>query len=199
MSIRPPNDPLGTTFCSKACQLACTSQSHNLLFGNTVLLPANAATRTPTVEDAEKRREVQTSFAEYVKTSGKLSSLLVARCVARMISNEIVKLAPGSPLSPPPPSDLPEADTAGSSASSGAEYTFYDHVERLRFLEIPPTPAEDIEVELVRNLLNSAMAGLDEFIQDERYLVLKGKVLYNTIGVSFGGGRLDKVLILGTD
>jgi len=192
MSIRPPNDPLGSTFCSKACQLSCTLQSHNLLFGNAVLLPADATTKMPIPDDAAKRRDVQISFAEYIKDSGKLSPLLVARCVARMISNEIVKIVPGSPVSPPPPSDLPEADTASAAASSGAEYTFYDHMDRLRFLEVPPTPAEDTEIELLRNVLNSAMAGLDDFIQDERYRVLKGKILYNAIGVSFGGGRLDK-------
>jgi mitochondrial import receptor subunit TOM20 len=194
MCIRPPNDPLGSMFCSKACQLSCTSQSHNLLFGNAALLPSDATTKTPIPDDVAKRRDVQIYFAEYIKDSGKLSPLFVARCVARMISNEIVKIAPGSPVSPPPPSDLPEADTASSAASSGAEYTFYDHMDRLRFLEVPPMPAEDTEIELLRNVLNSTIAGLDDFIQDERSRVLKGKILYNSISVSFGGGHLDEVL-----
>jgi len=87
---------------------------------------------------------------------------------------------------PPPPSDLPEPD-------DGVAHAFYDHVDRLRYLDVQETEAEKLEMTLLKDMLNGAMPGLEEFIKDERYLVLKGKVLFNTIGIAYSGGRLNKV------
>lgn len=87
---------------------------------------------------------------------------------------------------PSPPSDLPEPD-------DGAMYAFYDHVDRLRYLDVQGADAEKLEMTLLKDMLTGAMPGLEEFIKDERYLVLKGKVLFNTIGIAYSGGRLNKV------
>lgn len=190
VSIPLPGDPLGTTYCSKACQIASSSSSHNILFGSTPIVlqsGANAPVMSP-AEEAEhqkKRRHAQEAFVEHVKSTGKLAPLLVARFVARMISNEISKILP-SDATPPPPSDLPEPD-------GGAQHAFYDHIDRLRFLEVEPSKDEELEKILLKDMLDGAMPGLDEFIGDERFVVMKGKVLFNTIGIAYSGGRLNKV------
>ncbi|KAG0346913.1 hypothetical protein BG004_000554 [Podila humilis] len=67
---------------------------------------------------------------------------------------------------------------------SGEEYNSFDHIERLRFLEVRPSVAEEREIELLRSLLGSKIPGIEEFINEERYLTLKGKLLYNAYGIS---------------
>jgi import receptor subunit TOM20 len=101
-----------------------------------------------------------------------------------MISNEIAKVVPGE-STPPPPLDLPEPD-------DGESHAFYEHVDRMRYLDVQETDTEKLEMTLLKDMLTGAMPGLDEFIKDERYLVLKGKVLFNTIGIAYSGGRLNK-------
>lgn len=188
MSIPVADDPFGTTYCSKACQLASFASSHNVLFGNKTinLAPAeNILSPAAEEERQKKRRQAQEAFAAHVKASGKLSPLITAKFFARMISNEIAKILP-SDAAPPPPNDLPEPD-------DGAQHAFYDHMDRLRFLEVMESKAEDMETTLLKDMLDGAMPGLEEFIKDDRYLMLKGKALFNTIGVAYSGGRLNKV------
>ena len=194
MSIVVPDDALKTTYCSKACQIASFSSSHNLLFGPQPVVEQPADSESlPTLEDITKRQHAQHAFAALLKESGKLSSLLVARFVARTISVELAKLTslnPGIAAGlPAPPADLPEPDQPGP----GEGYGFYDHVERLRFLEVEQSGQEDAEMTLLKDIFRGAMPGLESFIVDERYLVLKGKILFNAIGVAFSGGRLTKV------
>ncbi|KAF8338939.1 uncharacterized protein EI90DRAFT_3039762 [Cantharellus anzutake] len=166
MSIKVPDDPLGVAFCSKACQLAATSNYHDLLFGNTPFSVGKDV--GPSSPEAKKRRETaQNALVKFVEESGKPAPLIVARCIARSIIEQMNKLNPGS-----------------------ASYSFSDHLERLRYLEIVPTPNE--EAKLVRDIFNAAVPGLEDFLKDDRYSVIKGKVLYNAIGISFGGGRPDK-------
>ncbi|KAF9356528.1 hypothetical protein BGX34_009881 [Mortierella sp. NVP85] len=68
--------------------------------------------------------------------------------------------------------------------NSGAEYNSFDHMERLRYLEIAPTAEEEREMELVKKALGSNIPGIDEFITEERFLLMKGRLLYNLYGVS---------------
>ncbi len=170
-------------FCSKACQLTATSNYHSLLFGNSPF-SVGQDVGPSTLEAKKKREAAQNALARYVKESGKVSPLIVARCTARSIIEQMNKLTPGSVSVT---LDLPEA----GKTLVGNEYSFTEHLERLRYLEIVPTPTD--EAKLVRDIFNAAVPGLEDFLQDERYSVMKGKVLYNAIGVSFEGGRLDKV------
>ncbi|KAG0253407.1 hypothetical protein DFQ27_007426 [Actinomortierella ambigua] len=64
------------------------------------------------------------------------------------------------------------------------EFNLFDHIERLRFLEVRPSAAEQQEIMLLKAALGSEIPGLAEFINEERYLTLKGKLLYNAYGVS---------------
>ncbi|KAG0227679.1 hypothetical protein B0O80DRAFT_533867 [Mortierella sp. GBAus27b] len=64
------------------------------------------------------------------------------------------------------------------------EYNMFDHIERLRFLEVRPSAAEEKEIMLLKATLGAKIPGIEEFINEERYLTLKGKLLYNSYGIS---------------
>lgn len=80
----------------------------------------------------------------------------------------------------------------GSAASEAvhSDYSLYDHLERLRYLEVE-APAQ--ETKLLRSVFQTALPGLEAFITDERHATLKGKMAYNAFGVVYNGGRDDKV------
>ena len=84
---------------------------------------------------------------------------------------------------------IPPEMRAGD-APSNDENTDYDHMERLRFVDTEVTQEEKT---LLSDVLASALPGLERLLGDDRHNVLKGKMRYNSIGVSFNGGRDNKV------
>ncbi|ORX97977.1 MAS20-domain-containing protein [Basidiobolus meristosporus CBS 931.73] len=64
------------------------------------------------------------------------------------------------------------------------EYSAWDHLERLKYLEIVPTEKEEQELQATRDLLSTKVPGMEEFLNDERFLLLKGKMMYNAIGIT---------------
>lgn len=70
------------------------------------------------------------------------------------------------------------------SLNKNEEYNMFDHIERLRFLEVRPSVAEEKEIKLLKAALGAKIPGIEEFINEERYLALKGKLLYNAYGVT---------------
>ncbi|KAI0307138.1 hypothetical protein B0F90DRAFT_1807816 [Multifurca ochricompacta] len=68
-------------------------------------------------------------------------------------------------------------------------YSLFDHMERVRFLELS---GKENEAEQLREILKANLQGLEDFVTDERYTVLLGKMAYNAYGISFSGGRDDK-------
>jgi import receptor subunit TOM20 len=107
--------------------------------------------------------------------------MLVARFIARQVVNETVKLLPAS--HPTRSSQAPDEWAANG-------YTLFDHMERVRYLELN---GKEGGAEQLRVILKANLSGLEEFVTDERYTVLIGKMAYNTYGISPSGGRDDKV------
>lgn len=180
---RPKDDPLNSTYCSTECQELAGRQHHAFLFGLGSLVSVD-----PTPPPPEPRRAAQTQVAQLLKKTGHNRLLLTIRLFAHQVMSETAKVLPMlKPDEPaPPPSILPEP--VGEYAS---EYGFADHVERLRYLEMHASPEElGAMRKLFSTALNSEETG--EFMTDERYETLKGKVAYNAIGVAFGGGRENK-------
>ena len=77
-----------------------------------------------------------------------------------------------------------------SDAPASDENSDYDHMERLRYVDTEVTQEEKT---LLSNVLAAALPGLERLLGDDRHDTLKGKMRYNSIGVSFNGGRDDKV------
>ncbi|KAF9963227.1 hypothetical protein BGZ65_005067 [Modicella reniformis] len=70
------------------------------------------------------------------------------------------------------------------SQNSRPEYSSFDHMEQLRYLGISSSEEEEKEMELLKGALGSNIPGIDEFITEERYLLMKGRLLYNIYGIS---------------
>lgn len=180
MSLRLSDDPLKVVYCSKVCQTKAGIESHNLLFGLEPPFP-NLPSATPTSNLSEpKRREAQERLVASL-SDGKVTPLLVARFIGRQVTAEITKLGTDAVGTTP---------ITASGGASAEGYSLYDHIERLRYLELS---IQHEEVQLISQVLEMAMPGLEQFVTDERYATLRGKMAYNAIGVCFGTGRHDKV------
>ncbi|KAG8759535.1 hypothetical protein FRC12_009732, partial [Ceratobasidium sp. 428] len=139
-----PDDPLEATYCSKTCHIASKTQSQNTLFGLEPPLPSipgdDEEQKPKTEEELAARRKAQEDFVELLRTTGVTRSLLVARFIACMIAEQSVKLGAAVPDSPPSKSSKSPSSAAlfGIPEAEGDStvYSFYDHIERLRFLEI---------------------------------------------------------------
>ncbi|KAH7343406.1 MAS20 protein import receptor-domain-containing protein [Rhizoctonia solani] len=190
--ISVPDDPLDATYCSKGCQTASYIQSQNVLFGLDPPVPPNPDEPEKPKTEAElvERRKSQEEFVETLRKAGATRALLVARFIASMVAEQSAKL--GAAINPSSKDSSP-ADLFGLPEPEGdpTAYSFYDHVERLKYLEILETPIELEEVNALKKVMKNAMEGLEEFVGD-RYPLLKGKLAYNAIGVAFGSGRDDK-------
>ncbi|KIK29127.1 hypothetical protein PISMIDRAFT_672528 [Pisolithus microcarpus 441] len=175
-AVRPESDRLDSAYCSTECLDKAKTHSQSLLFSLDSPLPAPLA---PTILPAARaaRDEAQQAFADYLKKREKAAPQLVARFIARQVSAETAKMIPGS------------AKGAEPVLTDGGDYTLYDHLERLRYLDL--TPPEE-ETKILREVLQHALPGLEQFVTEERHATYLGGMSYNAFGVYFGEGRDDK-------
>ncbi|KAG8761436.1 hypothetical protein FRC14_003849 [Serendipita sp. 396] len=180
--IKPPLDPFQSNYCSTGCQRSAEEQYQDLLFG--AVPPATPANPFPNRTKAivEERRAAQESFVNLIKHGGKTSPLLILRFIGQLVADEHRRL-----LSSELKNDLPDVDP-----ESKLTYSAHDHVERLRSIETQAGIQEDEEISQCRNLLKLAVDGLEAFLDDTKYMLLKGKLAYNCYGVTYGLGRTDK-------
>lgn len=181
-AVRPEIDWLQSVYCSQDCHEKAETYSQRLLFSLGPPVPEQIAHPLPP-SATEERKKGQEAFTEYLRKHGKAAPQLVARFIARQVSAETAKmLATG--LGTAGPADLGLTD--------GGDYTLYDHLERLRYLEI--TPPEE-ETKLLKGVLQSALPGLEQFVTEERHGTYLGGMAYNAFGVYFEEGRNDKVRV----
>ncbi|KAG0703911.1 hypothetical protein DFH29DRAFT_914666 [Suillus ampliporus] len=177
--IRPESDRLNSVYCSSDCQTQHKAHSQTLLFTLESPLPAAMAPEMGgTLREA--RDNAQKAFVEYLIETKKAASELVARFVARQVSAETAKMLPREML--PGVASEPVL-------TDGGEYSLYDHLERLRYLEVKPADRETL---VLKDVLQTALPGLEQFLTDERHATFVGKMSYNAFGVYFGEGREDK-------
>lgn len=121
----------------------------------------SAATEFHTVlctKDNEDASSPERALFDYSKDSNRKYPEMLAKFLAKMVHEETL--------------------------NTGEEYNLFDHIERLRYLEIRPSEAEEKEIALLKAALGAKIPGIEEFINEERYLTLKGKLLYNAYGLS---------------
>ncbi|KAI8092796.1 uncharacterized protein BX664DRAFT_328170 [Halteromyces radiatus] len=58
-------------------------------------------------------------------------------------------------------------------------YSSWDHMERMRYLEAVPTENTQLEISLIKDVLTNKVPGIGQFLTDDIYLMLKGKLIYN--------------------
>ncbi|KIK82048.1 hypothetical protein PAXRUDRAFT_14928 [Paxillus rubicundulus Ve08.2h10] len=181
MAICPESDRFSSVYCSKDCQIKARTYSQGLLFTLDSALPQDMATE-PSGLSHEARDRAQAAFAEYLTNLGRAGPELVARFIARQVAVETAKIMPPQLLATPGASGNPVT-------TDGGDYTLYDHLERLRYLEVT-APAE--ETNLLKAVLQLALPGLEQFVTEERHASYLGGMAYNAFGVCYGGGRDDK-------
>jgi len=169
------DDPLGVAYCSPGCKAHANDQHHSLLFS----LEPVPVLGFDDVPAPGPRRAAQAALAEHLKKSGISRSLVALRLFTHQTMSDTQKAL--RPLDKPQ-SVLPEPDAG----TYGSDYTFGDHLERLRFLEVH---ADDKEVKFSKAVLDAALNAGEELLTDEQYNTFKGKVAYNGIGVVYNGGR----------
>ncbi|KAG1806501.1 uncharacterized protein HD556DRAFT_1322289 [Suillus plorans] len=177
--IRPESDRLHSVYCSSDCQTQHNAHSQTLLFTLESPLPAAIA---PEMKGAqrEERENAQKAFVEYLIQTKRAAPELVARFVARQVSAETAKMLPRGIL--PGVASEPVL-------TDGGEYSLYDHLERLRYLEVNPA---DHETRVLKDVLQTALPGLEQFLTEDRHATFIGKMSYNSYGVYFGEGRENK-------
>ncbi|RHZ76497.1 hypothetical protein Glove_197g44 [Diversispora epigaea] len=112
--------------------------------------------------DQNDSESKEARLVELVKSGNVKYPLIIARFLAKMVYEETQKVASGVE----------------------EEYSTWDHIERLRFLSVPATDKEAKEIKLLRDLFSKKVPGMEEFISEERYLMLKGKLMYNAYGIN---------------
>jgi len=192
--VIPSVDRFSSVYCSTDCETRSKQQSQNLLFGRETVLPPALLPLADIPGATENRNAAQTAFADYLKSNQKSLPLLVARFAARQGEACLSRFAVLPRLTPSTvdaeiskmiPPEMRAGDFPASDDNSD-----YDHMERLRYVDTEVTQEEKT---LLSNVLASALPGLERLLGDDRHNVLKGKIRYNSIGVSFNGGRDDKV------
>ncbi|CAG8605094.1 5594_t:CDS:10 [Ambispora leptoticha] len=104
----------------------------------------------------------ESRLVDLIKGDNVKYPLMIARFFARMVYEETEKVA----------------------HKIEDDYSTFDHIEKLRYLELPATQRELREIEILKSLLASKVPGIEEFISEERYMMLKGKLLYNSYGIN---------------
>ncbi|EIN10928.1 MFS general substrate transporter [Punctularia strigosozonata HHB-11173 SS5] len=187
MALQLENDRIGSAYCSKDCMLKSQLQSQNILFGLEPILPPELAppSEPGAIEERDKAQKAYVEFLTKGDAAGKAIPLLTARLVCRQIAIETKKaVSQMGGAAGPHSAELPEVD-------GNADYSLWDHVERLRFL--PEVEASAEENVLLRKVLSCALGGLENVLEDERHSTLKSKMAYNAIGVCFPGAERPSV------
>lgn len=102
-------------------------------------------------------------FAGFTKESKLKYPQMIAQFLSGMVAEEV------------------EKNKLGKSASP---YSAWDHIERFKSATIKPTEELANEITMIKELLASKVPGIEEFLTDEIYLLLKGKLYENCFDVS---------------
>ncbi|KIJ56604.1 hypothetical protein M422DRAFT_773393 [Sphaerobolus stellatus SS14] len=168
------DDPFGSAYCSQTCQLTVNSEYRDLLFSpsfNTIH-PTQSELST---SDKESRKEAQRKIVS-IYQKGPLSPLLVAHFIGKQVQVEIARLG---------------LVDAKPTAKVDDSYTLNDHMEQLRYMEVP---FQQEEYRAIFELLRTGMPGLESSLSDERYGMLKGKMTYNAIGIHDDNDYREQIL-----
>ncbi|RKP34357.1 hypothetical protein BJ085DRAFT_23803 [Dimargaris cristalligena] len=78
---------------------------------------------------------------------------------------------------------LIEVEKSRQLTAGEGDFTVWERMEHLKFLELPDSAMDHSRQNLINELICKKVPGLDEFMTDERYLSFKGKLLYNAIAI----------------
>ncbi|KAJ2557480.1 mitochondrial import receptor subunit tom20 [Coemansia sp. RSA 1933] len=110
-------------------------------------------------------------FADLIKESHELAPILIAKFFGILVDREKKKELARV---------LGSLNGSGSSSESDAdEYTTWEHLESMRYLELIPSDTDAEVLKMLGGLMSANVPGLSEFVTGDRYTMLKGKLDYN--------------------
>ncbi|KAI8991852.1 hypothetical protein BDF20DRAFT_846824 [Mycotypha africana] len=144
-------------FCSESCRDTAEEEYHKYLCSH------NTSTDTKAVDEADDENTAL-EFAQTSKTNNTKYPYMIARFLSSMVAEELKKQ---------------KTEEKASETTFGA----WDHVDRFRYLETSPSAQSEAEITMLKKVLGTKVQGISEFLSDEIYLMLKGKLLYNAYGI----------------
>ncbi|KAI7889235.1 MAS20 protein import receptor-domain-containing protein [Mucor mucedo] len=106
---------------------------------------------------------VATEFSNYTKATNLKYPQMIAQFLSIMVADEAKK---------------------NKDSEKASTYTAWDHIERFNAgKELVPTEESAHEIKLIKALLASKVPGIDEFLSDDIYLLLKSKLNKNSYEV----------------
>ncbi|KAG1178000.1 hypothetical protein G6F70_002069 [Rhizopus microsporus] len=100
----------------------------------------------------------ETAFVKYVQDQNSKYPQMIAQLFTAMVAEELDK-------------------------KNRPKYNSWDHIERLKGAELTPADKHANETKMIKELLSSKVPGIDEFLTDEVYLMLLGKLNENAYDV----------------
>ncbi|KAJ1834133.1 mitochondrial import receptor subunit tom20 [Coemansia sp. RSA 2711] len=114
-------------------------------------------------------------FAEQAKKSHELAPILIAKFFGILVDREKKK-------------ELARAlGVSDKNTSEADEYTTWEHLESMRYLELIPSATDAAMLHKLGELMSDSVPGLNEFVTGDRYTMLKGKLDYNAYAVHSAG------------
>ncbi|KAI8376116.1 uncharacterized protein BYT42DRAFT_546835 [Radiomyces spectabilis] len=152
-------------FCSAECEKRANEEYHKYLCAKnkpTVSSEDQEPKEADEAEDANTEGK-ELAFVEFSKNKNRKYPYMIARFLATMVTEEMEKNKSGE--------------------SSENTYNLWDHVDRFRYLDTKASADSEEEMEILKNLLGPKVQGISDFLTDEIYLMLKGKLLFNAYAV----------------
>jgi import receptor subunit TOM20 len=143
-------------YCSKECLETATEEYHK-----------HVCPQTKPKEGEEEATEDKTAveFNELFKKNNTKYPIMIARFLSTMVAEEVKKAKE---------TEKSEETTFGA----------WDHVDRFRYLETSPSEQTAAEIDMLKEALGPKVQGISEFLSNEIYLMLKGKLLYNAYAIT---------------
>ncbi|KAJ2378414.1 mitochondrial import receptor subunit tom20 [Coemansia sp. RSA 2607] len=108
-------------------------------------------------------------FADLAKRGHELAPVMIAKFFSVLVDREKKK-------------ELARV-LGTASASEEDEYTTWEHLECMRYLELIPSPHDAVMLRKLSELMSRGVPGISDFVTSDRYTTLKGKLDYNTYAV----------------
>ncbi|KAI8093488.1 MAS20 protein import receptor-domain-containing protein [Halteromyces radiatus] len=168
-------------YCSKECQQQAQGY-HKYLCGKNLKKKEDKTEEEQAAIGEPEDQQVPTdenetdatvvAFRDYAREHNQMYPLMIAEFLSAMVTEETERTKRGE-------------------AENNKTFTSWDHVDRFRYLDTQPTEATNQEINLLTKLLDPKVAGISEFLSNQIYLMLKGKLLYNAYAIETADNSLD--------
>ncbi|KAI7907964.1 uncharacterized protein BX663DRAFT_464434 [Cokeromyces recurvatus] len=154
-------------FCSKECFDHANEDYHQYICSHN----KSSAYIIKEADEADEKN-IALEFFETSKSKNVKYPYMIARFLSSMVAEELRK-------------------QKTEEKSNETDFGAWDHIDRFRYLETTPNDDSKNEISMLKQVLGPKVQGINEFLSDEIYLMLKGKMLYNAYGVPASSEETD--------